>query len=304
MIYTVIGEELVLSNPSQRIRIPLSLRSCEISLLPTSILISGGFSAISISDQVQEYSLSSTFPPTSVNLTSIGTLKVGRFNHTQTLALNHLYIIGGSLSSRQPISHCEKFDLLTHQSSAITELPFGVMLHSALLSNNRIFIAGGLKSRGSIPEKALIDIFYLDLLNEEWNHTPMNYISAYRPCLAPIGNDYIFIFGGWTKESQFSYKSFAFDVNKMEIKPFTEFSFGEVYSSYCVNGDVMSLMDVVGGVHKIYVPKVKMVVEYKFKYKVKWERRKAFILAYSYFRGTRGVFSLPEMIIREIVRCI
>ena len=166
ILFTLIGNTVILINSDGvRAKLILSSYRSEVSIWKNYVITSGGINDSVLGWEVLKFIIPDPFPSDSIipnNPIRVGCLINSRMNHTQTVYKNFLYIIGGSIP-KNPTNLCEKIDLDTGESFPICSLPLNVMLHTALLHNERIYIAGGLQSIASGPKDF---ITFLDLYEE------------------------------------------------------------------------------------------------------------------------------------------
>jgi hypothetical protein len=303
-LYTLMGDTLILKGPGEsKYKLKLVNYRCEVLIIANHIITSGGIKDNILSEKVLSYALPELYvseTPTEVVPTAISAMKQPRVNHTQCLYSNELYIIGGSTPKRLTTS-CERLKLSTSESSNLKSLPYGLMLHSCAAVSDRIYLHGGIKNTvaGVEPHSQTI---YLDILTETWVETKLKSQTVMRPCLIPITADYIFVFGGWAKDSHIVNKTHVISTSLCKSIQISEFNHGEIFSSYTVDKKFIKLYDTVCKTHTIYFSSLLKAVEYRFKYKKTWKNRRALVFAHKALKGSLVLFSIPLFIFIEIVR--
>ena len=216
-----------------------------------------------------------------------------------SLHQNFLYIIGGGVPRNQT-STCEKLNIETGESAYFATLPFTLALHSAVVVSNQIFTAGGLSLNCT---DQIVPILCYDISSDRWRRTEISYIKAIKPALVRVSEKYLFIFGGWAKESHIVNKSFAVDLVQEKSVVLNDFIEGEVYESHCINGKILKACDSIGCIHTFHVPTIQRSIHFALSCEKKWDGRKYFLFALKYAASAR-IFSIPNSLITEIARIL
>lgn len=310
-VYVLIGDTVVLVNKQgKRQKVKIGLFRCEISVYDGKILYSGGLRNSALSGDIGIFDVREKWEDWVLNgeaVSVIGNLSSPRINHTQTIYKDFLYVIGGS-APKNPLDVCEKIDLKTGKSYALPNIPFHCMLHGATLLNQRIYLLGGTQiDNNRAREMETKHLMYLDLERECWVQTCASSCKALRPCLIPIKNQFILIMGGWAKESQIINKVHVVDTLNPSMIPITDLNICEVFYSYSCQNNLIYTIDHVGTVHTFHKPSIEKLLTFEIISKKVWKRRKNCLFAFSKLKGTKSksnLFSLPETIIRELIRLL
>ncbi|OMJ96136.1 hypothetical protein SteCoe_314 [Stentor coeruleus] len=308
-VYVLIGDTVVLVNKQgKRQKVKTGIFRCELSVYNGKILYSGGLKNSVLSADIGIFDAKENWEDWVLYdeaVSIIGKLSNPRINHTQTIYKDFLYVIGGS-APKNPMDACEKIDLNTGKSFILPNIPFYCMLHGATLLNNRIYLLGGtqieINRAREIEKKHLV---YLDLDRETWVQTCDSPSKALRPCLIPIKNQFILIMGGWAKESQIINKVHVVDTLNSSIIPITDLNICEVFYSYSCQNNLIQTIDYVGTVHNFHKPSIEKLLTFEIISKKVWKRRRCCVFTFSKLKGFKSksnFFSLPETIVRELIR--
>jgi hypothetical protein len=227
--------------------------------------------------------------------TIIGKMIFLRTSHSSCIHFQKIYTLGGS-DNNSLTDLVEVFDTISMESVLLCSMPFPVKLHSTCVAGDKIFVGGGYKAQGRYNE----NVFFYDLEDKKWTiGQEKNAIPAIRPVLIAFQEKFVVLFGGWLKDCKFNNKVNVLNAKSLTRKVLKGFNFVEMFWSWTVQQETLSLMDHRGDLHQVSWLKLKKEAEFELFYKKIWKRKKVFLFTLKF---AEWKIPLPLYLIREISR--